>query len=164
AREDDPKNAEAIKETLRHKLPYSFRGYSTNHVPIPGETGTWRRDIDSGPVNHLIFVGTLETFFTNWGGIDLDRPFTIVDWLVTPPQIRRSVTGGRVYHDGLGTLEPLREKLAFYPHDLWLYLLAAGWRRIAQEEPFMGRNGQVGDELGSSVIASRLVRDIMALC
>jgi hypothetical protein len=69
-----------------------------------------------------------------------------------------------VFHDGLGQLEPIRAKLHYYPHDVWLYLLAAQWRRIAQEEAFVGRCGQVGDELGSRLVAARLVRDLMRLC
>lgn len=71
---------------------------------------------------------------------------------------------GVVYHDGLNVLEPMRERFAYYPHDLWLYLLSAQWQRIGQEEPFVGRAGIVGDELGSAVIAARLVHDIMQLC
>src|SRR5207248_1274157 len=43
------------------------------------------------------------------------------------------------------------------------YLLAAGWTRIGQEQHLMGRAGSVGDELGSALIASRLVRDVMCL-
>jgi hypothetical protein len=61
-------------------------------------------------------------------------------------------------------LESLRTKFAYYPHDVWLYLLAAGWTRIEQEEHLMGRAGSVGDEIGSAIIASRLVRDLMRLC
>jgi len=38
------------------------------------------------------------------------------------------------------------------------------WRRIDQEEPFVGRTAEVGDELGSRVVAARLVRDVMRLC
>jgi hypothetical protein len=53
---------------------------------------------------------------------------------------------------------------AYYPHDVCLYLLAAGWARIEQEEHLMGRAGSVGDEIGSAIIASRLVRDLMRLC
>src|SRR5690606_11764447 len=49
-------------------------------------------------------------------------------------------------------------------HDVWLYLLAAGWTRIGQEEHLMPRAGYVGDELGSALIGSRLVRDVMSLC
>jgi hypothetical protein len=74
------------------------------------------------------------------------------------------VTAGRVFHDGLGQLEPIRAKLRYYPRDVWLYLLSAQWRRIAQEEAFVGRCGQVGDELGSCLVAARLVRDLMCLC
>jgi hypothetical protein len=69
-----------------------------------------------------------------------------------------------VFHDGLGQLEPMRAKLRYYPDDVWMYLLAAQWRRIGQEEAFMGRCGQVGDDLGSRLIATRVVRDLMRLC
>jgi hypothetical protein len=47
---------------------------------------------------------------------------------------------------------------------VWLYLLAAGWGRIEQEEHLMGRAGMVGDEVGSALIGARLVRDVMRLC
>ena len=61
-------------------------------------------------------------------------------------------------------LEALRRPFAYYPHDVWLYLLAAGWARIGQEEHLMGRAGMVGDEIGSALIGARLVRDVMRLC
>lgn len=74
------------------------------------------------------------------------------------------MTGGAVFHDGLGELEPVRQALAWYPDEVWLWLLACQWRRVDQEEPFPGRAAEVGDELGSRVIAARLVRDVMRLC
>jgi len=43
-------------------------------------------------------------------------------------------------------------------------VLACQWQRISQEEPFVGRCGEVGDELGSAVVTARLVRDLMRLC
>jgi hypothetical protein len=33
-----------------------------------------------------------------------------------------------------------------------------------QEEPFVGRTAEVGDDLGSRVLAARLARDVMTLC
>jgi hypothetical protein len=42
--------------------------------------------------------------------------------------------------------------------------LAAQWQRISQEEHFMGRCGQVSDELGSRIIAAQIIQDIMCLC
>ena len=53
--------------------------------------------------------------------------------------------------------------LQWYPDDVWLWLLACQWRRIDQEEPFVGRTAEVGDELGSRVIAARLVRELIRL-
>ena len=74
------------------------------------------------------------------------------------------MTAGAVYHDGVGALTALRERLAWYPHDVWLYLLAAGWQRIGQEEHLMPRAGYAGDELGAALMGSRLVRDVISLC
>jgi hypothetical protein len=42
--------------------------------------------------------------------------------------------------------------------------MANQWHRIDQEEPFIARCGDVGDELGSRVVASRQVVEIMRLC
>lgn len=95
-------------------------------------------------------------------GFDPRRPERR-DWLATPTQVFAEFTGGAVFHDDLG-LEALRRNVAWYPDDVWRYVLACQWRRIEQEEPFAGRCGEVGDELGSAVVAARLVRDLMRLC
>jgi hypothetical protein len=42
--------------------------------------------------------------------------------------------------------------------------MSAQWQRIGQEEHLMGRAGIAGDDIGSALIASRLVRDLMRLC
>jgi hypothetical protein len=68
-----------------------------------------------------------------------------------------------VFHDQIG-LQPVRDRLGYYPRDVWLYLLAAAWWRIHPEANLTGRAGYVGDELGSAVIGSRLVTDLMRLC
>ncbi len=85
-------------------------------------------------------------------------------WLTWPQQHLLGVTTGRVYSDGLGELETIRKKLQYFPKDVWLYLLMAQWRRIGQEEHFVGRTGDVGDELGSRVMAARIVHDLMFIC
>jgi Domain of unknown function (DUF4037) len=68
------------------------------------------------------------------------------------------------FHDPAGELETVRAALAWYPDDLWLWLLACQWRRLDQEEPFTGRTAEVGDEIGSRTIAARLGRDLVRLC
>jgi Domain of unknown function (DUF4037) len=51
---------------------------------------------------------------------------------------------------------------ATYPEPVWRWLLGCQWRRLAQEEPFVQRTAEVGDELGSGVIAARLARAAIA--
>ncbi len=153
-----------ITATLSEKLPRRFRGYSTHFGPPDAFGVRLRADIVAGPVTHRVEIYTVASFFQPYLGIDPSGEITVIDWLTLPQQKLLTITAGAVYHDSLGALGPIREKLRYYPHDVWLYLLAAGWHRIAQEEPFMGRTGDVGDELGSRILAARLVRDLMMLC
>ena len=158
---------EPIREYFRHHLPYEFRGYPTSFEDIPGEPGTLRFETKtSGPVNHRIEVTTLHHMLGWYLDFDWQREaqVSVTDWLTIPQQKLRTLVAGAVYHTGLGDLPAMREQFAWYPHDVWLYLLAAGWSRISQEEAFVGRTGDVGDEVGSRLIAGRLVRDMMMLC
>src|SRR3712207_8933590 len=72
------------------------------------------------------------------------------------------MTAGAVFHDDLD-LERVRQRLAYYPRDVWLYLMLAGWWRVHPEVNLVGRAGYVGDELGSSVIGSEIVSGLMRL-
>jgi len=80
-----------------------------------------------------------------------------------PAQRLAELTGGTVFHDGPGELTRARAALAWYPHDLWLHVLACQWQRISQEEAFPGRCAEAGDDLGSRVVTARLARDLMRL-
>ena len=109
-------------------------------------------------------VTTLEDWLEEQLGFDPRRDMTTADWLSTPQQILLSVTRGAVFHDPGGELARVREALAWYPDEVWLWLLACQWRRIDQEEPFVGRTAEVGDELGSRLLAARLARDVVRMC
>lgn len=109
-------------------------------------------------------VTTLESWFDAQLGFDPRRGVSVADWLATPTQVLAETTCGAVFHDGLGSLGPARAALAWYPTDVWRYVLAGQWRRISQEEAFVGRCAEVGDQLGAAVVAGRLVRDLMRLC
>lgn len=164
-READMDRAGPVHEMLRHRLPPTFRGYPTNFgAPDPTDKGTQLlQAIEAGPVNHRVEIATLRGFFEDVLKVDIDRPLDVADWLTLPQQSLLSITAGAVYHDDLG-LDDVRARLAYFPPDVWRYLLAAGWTRIGQEEHLMGRAGYVGDDIGSALIGGRLVRDIMHLC
>ncbi|MFD3443791.1 DUF4037 domain-containing protein [Microbacteriaceae bacterium 4G12] len=91
------------------------------------------------------------------------RPLSTADRLLLPQQRILGLVQGAVFADDTGVLSRARELLAWYPDDVWWWLVASLWRRLDQEEPFVQRTAEVGDELGSAVIAARQVRDCMRL-
>jgi len=109
-------------------------------------------------------ITSLTQFLRRKLGIDMEKDIELLDWLTFPSQVLAEITGGEIFRDDTGRLSGIRMELQYYPHDVWLYLMASIWNRIGQEEHLMLRAGYVGDELGSSVIGSRLVRDMMNLC
>jgi hypothetical protein len=163
--EKDLDQRDAIANLLSYRLPETFLGFP---VALPAEltdpqARAMKRPVD-GPIDHRIIPITLHDFVKIQLGYDLVQPLQAADWLAFPSYALGEFTAGAVYHDKVGELTALRKHLGWYPHDIWLYLLAAGWQRIGQEEHLMPRAGFVGDELGSSIIGSRLVRDVMNLC
>jgi hypothetical protein len=162
--EDHAQHAEAIEALLGQRLPPTFRGFSTHFGPSSPDGVQHPAPHTAGPIRHKIPVYPLRGLLTHWLGVDPLGALTAVDWLLMPQQKLLEVTAGRVFHDGLGELEPVRARLAYYPPDVWRYLLAAQWTRISQQEAFVGRAGEVGDDVGSAVIAAALVRDLMGLC
>lgn len=120
-----------------------------------------------GEVRPGVVVAELGEWLTGQLGFDPRAGMSLLDWLSVPWQRLAEVTQGEVFHDGLAEsgpgLEAARQALRWYPRDLWRYVLACQWRRIAQEEPFVGRCGEVGDELGSAVETARLAREVMRL-
>lgn len=144
----------SVSETLGQRLPDRFGGYGMAFGAVTAE--------NPNPVHRGVELYTPRGFVQQTLGFDPDREIEPADWLSFQPHTLLTLTAGRVFHDAIG-LQSLRDRFRYYPHDVWLYLLAAGWTRIGQEEHMMGRAGFVGDELGSALMGSRLVRDVMRL-
>lgn len=154
-RDSDAGLVPPVTAMLASCLPESFRGYRTA-FPVTKESG--------GAARHRVEVTTLGLWLTSRLGFDPRHPVTLLDWLATPAQRLAEVTAGEVFHDGPGELSRARASLAWYPRDVWLYLLACQWQRIDQEEAFPGRCAEVSDDLGSVIVTARLARDLMRLC
>jgi Domain of unknown function (DUF4037) len=151
--EDFRAHAHRLDAVLDQRLPAEFRGYPVR-FPFP----------DGTPARHWVHLNDLRVFFTDQLGADPAEGLSASRWLMIPTQVPRELTGGAVFHDGLRVLQSYRDDLAWYPDDVWRYVLACQWMRLSQEEPFVGRCGEVGDDLGSAVVAARQVRDLMRLC
>lgn len=149
--------APEIDALLERELPARWRG-----LPTRFET-TWEP-----VVRQRAEVASAADFAASRLGIDpaplLDaRGLPLTDWLSLTGQAVLEVAAGPVFCDGPGALRRIREGLAWYPRDLWMYALAADWHRLGQEFPDVGRAGLRGDEDGSAVIAARHVRTMLHL-
>ncbi len=151
-----------VDAALREQLPVSFHGYST-HFGGADEIGVRLATfIEKGPVDHLIEISTLRQYVRNYTGWDPAEPLTVLDWLTFEEHKLLALTAGDVFHDDLG-LNDLRSRLAYYPHEVWLYIMASQWANIAEMAPFVGRTGHVGDEAGSRILAASQMRLLMGL-
>jgi hypothetical protein len=163
---DDAGRTGELTDRLEATLPSAFLGWPTRFpdVSAPGY-----------PVKHWVEVAELGAWLAGQLGFDPRTGVSLADWLATPTQVLAEVTGGAVFHDGLdeaggqavpgrrGGLEAGRHALAWYPDDVWRYVLACQWQRISQEEPFPGRCAEASDELGSILATARVARDIVRL-
>ncbi len=153
--------ARAVRAALDTELPDTVAGHPTRFRADP-DAGLGV--LDPAGRHHGVTVGTLGGFLQARLGTDPRDGWSDADWLATPTQRLAELTGGAVYADPLGELAAVRAVLAWYPDDVWRRVLAAQWQRVWQQEPFVGRCGEAGDELGSAVVAARLARDLMRLC
>jgi hypothetical protein len=135
-------------------LPATFEGYPAVFAAA---------DRNDGEPGHQVEVTGAGDFFARRLGVDPAAGMGLADWLLTPTQTLATLTAGAVFHDPDGEIARRRETLRWYPGDVWRYALAAGWLRFAQEEAFVGRAGAAGDDLGSRLVAVRLVRELVRL-
>ncbi|MFJ8977207.1 DUF4037 domain-containing protein [Streptomyces sp. NPDC102282] len=155
-----------IRRLLAERLPKQVRGWPTHFQESddPLDPVGHMRETD-GPVNHRVDLHDVDGWLdARLGLASAEAELDVREWLALPQQRLAETTGGIVFHDGLGSLTAVRRRLAWYPEQVWRYLLACQWQRIAQEESFVGRCAEVGDDIGSAVVTARLVRSLMQLC
>ncbi|MBC9729980.1 DUF4037 domain-containing protein [Streptomyces sp. TRM68367] len=170
--EDRVRYGAEMGRVLGERLPKQVRGWPT-HFQESGDPldPVGRMRLTDGPVNHRVDVYDVDGWLAGMTGVaglaeigSAEGTLPARVWLAIAQQRLAEVTGGAVFHDGLGSLSAVRRRLAWYPEQVWRYLLACQWQRISQEEAFVGRCAEVGDDIGSAVVAGRLVRDLMRLC
>lgn len=141
----DEADVAVVDRQLADRLPDSFAGFPTRFAAT-GQPGR----------HHRVEVATAAGFARSRLGLDPDRRWDAVDWLGLTGQAVLEVTAGAVFSDPVGAVTAVRERLAWYPEDVWRYVVAADWQRIGQELPFLGRTADRGDELGSRLVGARL--------
>lgn len=137
----------AVRALLEARLPAEHLGRPTRFVT------SW-----SAEPGVQVEVASAADFSRSRLGVDATRDLELTDWLALTGQAVLEVTAGPVFVDGVGELGVIRDRLVWYPDDVWRHLLACDWVQVAEELPFVGRAGSRGDDLGSRVIAARLAQ------
>jgi hypothetical protein len=141
-----------VRRILEEMLPERFGGLPVR-FPV-----TW----DSS-VSHKVEVATVADFAVSRLGVDPTAGLSVLDWLSVTGQSVLEVTAGPVFTDRTRALAPVRELLTWYPPDVERYVLAAGWQRICQLLPMVGRSAEAGDDLGSRLLSAGLAEDVVWL-
>ena len=156
---------EEVFDAFSRELPYEYKGYSVNFtVPDPNDNGVQHPEfITSGRVNPLIFIQTFDEFLEEQLGTSALDSLTAADWLTFSEHRLLSLTAGEWFRDGLNLSKRL-DAIRFYPEDVRRYRIAANWDIIAFEQAFVRRCADVGDDLGSVIVAARIAERLMRLC
>ncbi|HLL99759.1 MAG TPA: DUF4037 domain-containing protein, partial [Pyrinomonadaceae bacterium] len=127
---DCREHSSSINQILNEKLPPEFRGFPTDfEIRVNRDQRGERREDDAG--RHNIDIETIEGFFGRYLGCrQPDDELRAADWLTFPEHKLLAVTSGKVFYDGLNELGKIRQKLSYYPENVWFYMLAAGWSGI----------------------------------
>jgi hypothetical protein len=164
-KDDDISVKQHIENVFAKKLPYTYKGYSVNFsAPDPGNNSVRCAEfIDSGDVSPLISIQTFGQFLENYLGIcDLSR-INHLDWLTFSEHKLLALTSGKLFIDMLNITKKL-DLIRFYPHNVRLYLIASNWSLIAEEQAFVKRCSECGDEVGSILVCARIADRLMRLC
>ncbi len=154
-----------IFQALCAELPFTYEGYSVNFSePDMEDCGVRHPEyIHEGKVNPLIFIQTLDEYLTEQlGTSDLDHiePY---EWLAFSEHRLLSLVSGKFFADGLNC-EGILSKIKYYPEEVKIYLIASNWECISQEQAFVKRCGECGDDIGSRIICARICERLMRLC
>ena len=141
-----------VSAFLERELPENFDGLPTQFA-LTGETHP----------RHHVEVSSVTRFLLSRLGFDPRAGVSASDWLSLTGQAVLEVIAGPVFFDTDGDLARARQALEWYPDDVWRYVLACDWMRLAEELPLMGRAAELGDSAGARIIGARLTQVAMHL-
>lgn len=163
-REEDFSQAPVILRAFSEAFPSRYLGYCVHFSePDPQDNGVRRPEPEhTGPVSPLVFIHTPGGYLRGYLGTDRLEALEAADWLSFSEHRLLALSKARFFEDGLGFSQKL-QALHFYPEPVRLYLLASNWSLIAEEQAFVRRCSDVGDEAGSVLACARIAERLMRL-
>jgi hypothetical protein len=143
----------AVSAAMEERLPETYDGW-------PVRFYSWQ----SESTRHHVDVVTLDDWLPAQLKLDPRHGVPLLAWLTMPQQHLLQVTAGGVWHDDSGVLTAVRQQLAWYPSDVWMWLMASQWRLVGTLEPQLGRMAELDDDRGARVACAQLAQLLMRLC
>ena len=153
------KYASKLDVILDEKIPFEFEGFPTRFV-LTEHWGSVPSKDKTG--YHHVVITTPKRFLELTIGV-LDVPGSDIDWLGISEQRLLEFTSGEVFEDYTGELTRLRDKLAYFPEDVWRYRLAYSLSDIGCDDSLISLCGQRADLISMHLNAARTVEKIMRL-
>ncbi len=158
-----PERASLLDRVLASELPSEFRGFPTCFAPADARGRRRPQPNARAPIDHLVEITSVGRYSSKLLGFDPLDGMSAKQWLLVPQERLLELTAGEVFADSVGELTSLRERLSYYPKQVWIFLMAAQWQRIARREEIVARTGVGGDDLGSRLVLAALAREIARL-
>jgi len=152
-----------LDRVLASELPSEYRGFPTSFTAADASGRRHPKPGADPPIDHLVEITSVGRYSRKLLGFDPLDGIRTSQWLLAPQERLLELTAGEVFADSIGELTSLRERLSYYPKQVWIYLMAAQWQRISRREEIVARAGVGGDDLGSRIALAALVREIARL-
>lgn len=161
---EDIGKREAIMDLFSRKLPPVYRGFSVNFSePDPEDHGVRHAEqADGDRISPLIYIYTEAEYLNEYLGCGDLSALRETDWLSFSEHKLLALTAGKFFQDDLKMADRL-SNLNFYPESVRLYLIASNWSLAAEEQAFVRRCADVGDETGSMLACARIAERLMRL-
>ncbi|WP_117213249.1 DUF4037 domain-containing protein [Allorhizocola rhizosphaerae] len=150
--EPDADAVPSLRELLDRELPETFLDLPVRFATSWDQSGS-----------HQVHIETVMGFAAWRLGLDVRDGLSVVDWLSLPGQTILETAGGPVFHDETKQLPGLTALLARYPDEVERYVVSAGWRRLSQWFPMVGRTAERGQDVQSRLLTAKLADDLMHL-
>jgi hypothetical protein len=151
-----------IVEFLSTNLPKTFENFDVNWSN-PAEDGSRIPEPTKGKINHGVRIYSISEYLLDHFGMNTLDALSDEQWLTISEQKLLEFTSGEVFIDSLGKITSLRKKIAYYPEHIKILNLIGEWKAIASEIAFIGRTRMLYDEVGSHLIACRLIHKMMRI-
>lgn len=161
--EKDLKLKNEISEYLSSNLPRVFETIDVNWSSNLADDGSRTPAPTKGKINHNITFYSIPEYLSNHFGVYSVESLKEEEWLLISEQKFLEFVSGEIFFDSIGKITDLRKIFNYYPFTIKIINLIGEWKAIASEIAFVGRTRMLYDDVGSLLIASRLINRMMRI-